>query len=613
MEARPTSGATEAVKDLVAPVVTTRTIDVDDKVYDYWQLWLKGLAYRSQFDGHWEDDRLTYLGHVWKEEEVRGTIRPSTNLTFAAVELRSHLLSEAMGKLEFIPRHPGATGIATLYQRIYDYLRDQSRYRIERFKAIKNICVYGTGWIKFDWDPRQKKVVASALDPQQVVISPGALAVSGSTYVAWCRNIPRAIAYAKWPQLKGKVQSGIFQDVVEIPAPQATSSDTPKLFTVEGGGGGVGVLRKGISVSSMNDDLVSFLQVYYRAVEEADKNVEGWRICNIVNDVIVSDEELMGIDAPPIVAYHLYPDTWGFYRPSMISFIRSIQAAANIRHAQLMDWVDKIVRPTVVKAEESAASLSVDERTGFRVINYKFQGGAPPPTILHPPDPPAALFSMLSLEKELFNDILGNQEIQQGKRPVGVQTGEAMKVLTENANARIRGEAASIAASDIECAWVMLKIARVFMGKQMMRLKMGVVELEQTKQSMQQLGGQMQPAGAGAAFIKTPEQLPPLDEIDVELSTTYLVPRDRSEKGNLMLELFKMNICDAEDLLIELDIPNRGEILQKFKERQQMMQEQAAKAQAMAAGMPSPGGGGQPAPGPGSVDLDQVGIDAMTE
>lgn len=591
--------------------LASRSVSVTPEVAKLWEWFKDDLRDRQKYDSEWERYQNYYLSRHWRSRSKSGSERPASNFTFAAVELRVGLLVESQGKINIIPRRPQSGNDATYLQLLHDAVKDESGFFEARHMAIKNAAIFGVGAVKFDYDVGSGKILAHPVDPRNLVVSPGALDFNGASRIGYFRNIPLAVALQTWPELEGKVQPGVWEDVREIVTePEPGSTDRPvRLFTVSGGPGGVGRSGKVVIVGAGDDKIVTYLQMFVRELDP-ETGRPRWVVYNVVNNVLVGGgAQPLPLNRVPMALYRIYKDTWTLWSPSVVQIIASIQAAANIRHASLLDWLDEIVRPTAIYPKNSGVEISVDPVTGWRTIKYNPSSGGTPPNISRPPDPPAALFEVLRLEQKMFDDILGNQDILQGRRPVGVQTGEAMKVLSENANARIRNEARNIATGDIEAAWIMMEMGAKFLKNRAIKLKREILDSPESLRSLFESGA-IAPSGNFAIGLARDFDY---DDFDIQIDTSFLTPMDRSDRAGQFTFLLQNGFIDLEDYLEGIDMPNRKKMIEKFKQRQEAQTQLEQKKLEIEARKASPDGSGQDmmqgvggeAPASVETDLDE--------
>lgn len=507
------------------------------------------------------------------------------NLTFAATETRTALLVENMGKINVLPRVPSAASSAALHQVLLSYVMDRSRYRRARKRAIKNISVMGTGIVGFGFNADSGDIEAHAIDTRQFFVQPGCLDVEAASFCGTMQHIPLTAALERWPSLSGKVQPGTFVSVEALEPERAreASGSGIRIFTVVGVSG-VGVhtgAGTGARFDIKETERVTHLRLFRRERLSAEDmklipaaavrpSGYGWVLYEVVNNVLVHRSP-WPLRRVPFAVFRAYDDTWAFYAPASIDFCRGLQKSVDLRLAYLLDWLDSVVKPTVVYDEQGGLSWEYNEASKLREIKYRGGPGVAPPRLDRPPDTPQALFTIIQMEWEAFDRQMGNLEILQGQRPIGVQTGEGLKVLTENANARVRSESRSVSEGDYQAAWIMLEMGRHYLGGAMLRYGHEFMP--------EDMGSFASGLPRGFAQIPPDSSVPSLDELDVQLDFSYLSPEDRRGRGQLALELFRLGVYDVDDLLEALDEPNRKRIAAKYRERQN-----AARAAMQASG-----------------------------
>lgn len=600
---------------------------VSREVMELWERAHGAMEDRSRFSGNWEGNIRLYLGNHWQHNQVRGSDRPQLNLTFAASEVRTALLVENMGKIHVLPRRPSASGSATMHQALLSYVMDVSRYQRARKRAIKNVSVMGTGIVEFQYNPIRGIVEARSVDTRQFFVQPGCLDLEDASYCGTVQHIPLSVALERWPELEGRVFPGRFDGMENIDPERLRegSGQGPFRFFTVSGISGVGIhsgsSRRAMRFADPEGEVVTYMRQYRREkvtreeAEESGGRLVAGRHAYFLHEV-VNNIRVRRIPWPlkrvPYAVFRAYDDTWAFYAPASIDFLRGLQKSVDLRLAHLLDWLDAVIKPTLIYDEQGGAVMEYNEQSRTRTLRYRGAPGVQRPVFDRPADVPSALFTIIEMEWQAFDRLMGNIDILQGQRPVGVQTGEGLKVLTENANARIRSESRSLAEGDYQAAWIMLEMARYYMAGEIIRYG--------EEFGAEDMGAAAAGLPPGFAQIPGDYGLMPLDELDLQIDFTHLTPEDRKNRGALAMQLFSMGVYDAEDLLDALDDPGRKRILEKIGQRQQAAaaaarQQQQQQQAAPAASSPE-GGGGAPSPaaagfepGPGFLNM----VDGMVD
>lgn len=554
-----------------------RVEPMDPKVVELWERAWAGMQERERYSGLWERNIKMYLGKHWDVEESGGTERPAMNLAFAATETRTALLAENMGKIKVLPRLPSASESATLHQALLSYVAESSRYQRARKRAIKNISVMGSGVVEFVYLPEWDRIAARCVDTREFFVQPGILDLEDAMYCGTIRHVPLSSALARYPALRGKVFPGRFDRMAEIDPERLRqeSGSGFRFFTVQGVSG-VGIHRgdgsRAVVFEAADNERVTEMHLFQREPDDQHKDRYATYRYVVVNNVLVSRTPWR-LRRVPYAVYRAYDDTWAFYAPASLEFLAGLQKSVDLRLGYLLDWLDGVVQPTLIFDEHSGAVFDYHPKSKMRRIKYKSQPGSAPPHLARPSDPPSALFQIIDLEWNAYDRLMGNMEILQGQRPVGVQTGEGLKVLSENANARIRSESRSVSDGDWTAAWVMLEMARHYLAGKVFRLG--------SAYSGEELGSFALSASSDFAQVPVSSVTASLDDLDLQIDFEFMTPEDRKNRGKLALDLFAAGVYDVDDLLDALDDPNRKKISAKFKRRQQEAK-QAAEQQAAA-------------------------------
>lgn len=196
-------------------------------------------------------------------------------------------------------------------------------------------------------------------------------------------------------------------------------------------------------------------------------------------------------------------------------------------------------------------------------------------------DLPGYVLPFLDRIKNFFNGVSGVTDLSKGVEPGGVTAASAIKDLQSAQQTRLRQKSRQIDAFLQDFG--KLYLSRVFQFYSVPRLVRVSGDQQAEKYfyfHVEKLEGQDEmgnPVTKRMAHITShngsSKQVEIQGDFDVRVSTGSSLPFAKDAKGDMAMDLFKLQVIDDEELLKNLDYPNYEQVLQRVKMQKQQTQQ----------------------------------------
>jgi hypothetical protein len=256
-----------------------------------------------------------------------------------------------------------------------------------------------------------------------------------------------------------------------------------------------------------------------------------------------------------------YVEYWNYFLPGLpygMSELRqlvSIQHQINVRKNQVYDGMNKGVFPRVF----------VDRRAGIDLENLSNVPGEHVPCrdvsgVLFEPAPRMnqATFLLQQNDRKDFETVSGVREVTQGTIPGDIRSGAAIEALQEAADIRLRGKSGSLESTvrDLVRLTILL-IVRFYRHGEHYRWSERMVEMPDGQEIP------LTETDEFKEFMETKKLHPDFFEIEIQAGVN--LPRSRSARRELLLQLFDRKIIDAEYLINHIQIEDKDELRTRMK------------------------------------------------
>jgi hypothetical protein len=535
-------------------------------------------------DQHW--DSSTY-------EEWQST--PTINMVFSAINSILPIITDNRPQISVIPREPEDDAIANVIGKVIEWLWEYCNCDILLPKTMLNALIFGNGFWKIMWDSSARQglgdITVKNIDPTNMFFNPEATSIDDATEMYHVEQMPLSWIRATYPEKADMVKAGVEDGTILVNRPHQPQK-------VKGRGEPVEVRAttgQSYTYPSGSQSNTENAPPQSATVMEAwTRNPETgmWRKTVVANKVLLEDEEVDWIDTPPFIHFVDYPVPWTIWATGEVQHVESLQYEINRRRGMILDILRHCAMPMMVV--DPAAGVDHESIKAKPNLVIPAEGGPAAVGILAPQMDLGGLFGVNDRDKDDFNTVLGNVEINQGKNPTGVEAGVALEILAEAANTRLRLKVRLMESSLRRGGHIFLKfIQKFYTGQRIFRIVGGDSEpatLQQPAQFFsinQPVGMQQPPMGPDGMpqmdpetgqpmqgqplFDETSNQIPQDAEFDIRIGAGSTLPVSKTARFQQAITLFDRGAIDQQELLKSASWPKWEQVLARMQQQQMAM------------------------------------------
>lgn len=549
------------------------------------------------FDGEhlhskWRRFDKIYRSDQWFESVPDDRSTPVLNFTFALIRSLIPRLTENSPEVLVKPRVSASDSeLAEVLGVVLEHIWYTNRMKEEKIiEIVLNILKYGTSIQKVIWNPDSwdgiGEIEYTNIHPINFYPDPRAYTVEGMEYYFIKMAKPMEYFHRRWPD-KG---SYVVPD-----------NDWMQTEGLEGRGRDSGEETATLVEYAFRDKEGNVCIMYYvgdvvldvfggEYDEDYDKNKGGVSVYKHGKFPIVR-----------FVDYQAEKEFWGIGEIEIIDMIQQLVNAYEaqiIDNTRLMGNAQWIVNKTLSGLDETDAYIF--DNTPGRVIFTHNEGVRREPGVSIPPHISNHLEQLIVWMEQ----ILGVNDVVQGRRPVGVRSASGIIALQEAASIRVREKASNMGASIREMSEQAISLVLEFYEEpRIIRLVGNTVPmtldvreiLEERLISMADEAGLLPPVEQ--TFMPGMEEagMPELDEeqraqlmeeikfpeFDVEVKVGPSVPYSQALLYEEAKEFYQLGVIDRKAVLEVTNFPNKEEILARMEEQQAALMEQQAGGERM--------------------------------
>lgn len=583
----------------------------DPELQRIWQQFEEAKQYDRQYKKDWPRFYLIVAGIHWDGRQAEWMSTPVINLTASFITTVTSILTDSRPQIAVIPRQPEQDHIAGVLSSVVEYLWEATDMDTKLPKTMKNALIFGNAFLKVMWDQNLRRgegdIKICEVDPSHIFISPHARSLDDTDYLIHAENLPRGLVDRMYP--------GMLEDVQEGPKDDTLTLKRSVTSQMGQGGGDEGVTnvqttdsstvwsyKGGSKESSVNDgrsDLVTVL-------ERWERDAQG----TVTQTVAINDKILPGFPRPspfqhgklPFVQFVDNPSTWSAWATGEVQEVERLQIEINKRRGHILDILRYTANPMLVVDPASGVDYeSLVARPGLVITA---EGGQAAVAWLSPPNIPSALFEVNNMDKADFDNVLGNVEVIQGRRPEGVEAGVAIELLQEAANVRMRlkvrymenslRKLGELLVGMVQQFYTTERIFRLSGGEALQLEKPLNEEMQQQFIAINQVQGVDPESGEPT---KVNNQIPKIAdaEFDVRIGAGSTLPVSRAVGFQKAITLYSMQLADDVAVWKASGFPRwQEELMRSRMFWQQKMVEQAQMQAALGVGQPGTQAGAEP-------------------
>jgi hypothetical protein len=592
---------------------------------------------RKPYDEKWLDFYKMFRGKQWKDARPSYRHSEVVNLIFRAIQSEVPILTDVLPKPEFVPQEPNDMELARILNDVMaaDWIYNNWAYKFT--EILFEAHIYGTGFGKTGFDADACNGIGSAefesADPFYQYPSPNSKDVNGkkSNYYIEAEPVDLDILKAEYPEKAHYMKA----DVLDISRRDKQQNDqvrykspTDNRSIVDG--------STALDLDARNEVLKVTLWIkdMETVEEEAEKKDEATgevssvfvkklkypagRKIVMASGVLLEDgpmEEWREKKFPFIrlTNYMLPREFWGM---SDVEQLESPQKIFNKLISFNLDIMTMMGNPIWV----------VDSTSGIDTDNLTNRPGL---VVEKEPNSEArreagvsmdsSVMAMIDRVKVWFDDVSGSTDASRGVKPEGVQAASAIEALQDAQQTRLRQKGRFIDAfmQDFGQMWLDIvfefykapRMYRITNDQNVTKYFKFHVDEKPVMQDQPVLDEMGQPA-LGADGAPMMQQVPTGEiqkvalmreqvqgddgkfyegqqqeynlskKFDIKISTGSALPFEKSKIEQQSLNLFDRQILDAEEVLKNINYPNREIVLKRMAEKAAMAAQAEMQAQA---------------------------------
>ena len=546
----------------------------------------------------WKRYAMVYGDQQWDStmhEDWQST--PTINMTFAAVNAILPILTDNKPQIMVVPREPDDDAISDTVAKVIEWIWEARSCDVLLPKTMLNTLLFGNGFWKGFWNPALRKgagdIDVRNIDPTNVFFNPEATNVEDALDVFHVEQMPLEWIYQNYPDRANLVQPGVDDRSILVHRPHmaqkvkahgepvdvwATSDASTAYWKYPGGSASKGL-------PSLKGTATVYEWWHF------DSKISDWVKTVWANqDALLEPPTPQDVETHPIIHFLDYAVAWTIWGTGEVQHVESLQYEINRRRGMLVDILRHNAMPMLVV--DPASGVDHDSIKAKPNLVIPAEGGPSAVGMLVPQMDLAGLFALNDRDKQDFNDILGNVDIIQGKRPVGVEAGVALEILSESANTRLRLKVRLMEASLRRAGHILLKLMQKhYTTSRVFRIVGSESGPDGGPQAPEFLTIN-KPVGANPdgtpVYDETSNFIPPDAEFDVRIGAGSTLPVSKTARFQQAITLFDRDAIDQQELLRAANWPKWEEVLRRTQ-LQKMLALQAQQGVAPEGVPPIPG------------------------
>lgn len=572
----------------------------------------KNYKYTQSNPRDWRRFAMIYNDQHWDGTQEAWQSTPTINLTFAAINAILPIITDSRPQIAVVPREPDDAQIADVIRSVVEWLWEKNNCDVILPKTMLNTLIFGNGFWKLMWDGSQRNGLGDIkvlnVDPTHIFVNAEATSFDDIEEVYHVEQIPLKLLKRMYPD-QPMPKPGVLDGTVLIHRPnlaQGKSNARGSVDVATTSGSDVYTFPSG-STSKTADAPKNTVTVIERWM--IDEETGRWRKTVIAMSQLMEDGIQADVETPPFVQFVDYPTAWGFWATGEVQHVENLQYEINKRRGMILDTLRFCSQPMLVADPSSGVDIdTIEARPG---VIIPAEGGPSAVGWLAPQMDLAGLFGVQDRDKQDFNDILGNVDVIQGKRPVGIEAAAAIEALAESANTRLRLKVRLMESSLRRAGDIMVKlIQKHYTTPRLFRIigrdfytNGGSASGQAMPAASSEFIGINQPNGMDeSGQMQFQNQIPPDAEFDIKIGAGSTLPVSRTARFQQAITLYDRGCIDRQEVLKHAAWPRWEEV-----EARMAQAEQAQQQMEMQMGGGGGGGGGQmPGANPAAAIPDDV-------
>jgi hypothetical protein len=565
----------------------------------------KWKSHREQYSKNWMEYYKFFRGAQWDSQRPSWKSSEVVNLIWSAIQSQIPLQTDVRPKFSFLPQEPSDMLFASILEKIADSEWEKYNWLRVVFEVILDGYIYGTGFSSMNYDPDIDYGIGAAVykseDPFYCYPDPDCNDINDSISRGfwYVRPMTTSRLKSKYPKFANKIKGDVIDFIGKQRADVKSSGTYAENNTDKN-------MPEYMSYSATYDCKIEKTLVFEgflkpSDMEEIEEDVEGengetkkqytikkkhpeGRHVVIANGLLLLDEEMPYEDGLiPFSRYNNYILSREFFGVSEIEQLKPSQVVFNKILSFALDSMALMGNPIWISDDPQLDISNLTNKPGLVVPK------SPGSTVTREMGVPLNPGFMQILDRLVgwFNDQAGQSEFSRGNTEGAVTAASAIEQLISASRTRIRQRQRNLDeylktvgrqyANRVFEFYSVPKIYRITNddGSKMF-MKMSIenqegengeaVRIAKVTPYNESKTGEILPGRQETLIIK--------GNFDIRVKTGSDLPFEATDKERKALALFDRGIIDEEEVLDQINMPNKEKILQRLAERQQMLAQQ---------------------------------------
>lgn len=560
--------------------------------------------HRSKYDYNWLHYYKMWRGDQWDGIKMpKHRQRECINMIWQTVQANMPLQTDARPRIQFVAEEPSDIEFANVLNEVMEADWERGNWLVPLSEIILDGYIYGTGYGSLVYDQEADFGMGSAQfeseDPFYLYPDNEAREINDNRSKIFIKAEPVDTDSLKreFPEFEDKIKSDIDSDIQssktslnDYTARTSNSDrDMPDVSFLTGKQ--KTTPRTMLITAWMKPDETEEVES-----EEIGENGEiqnkviikkvypFGRVIKIANGLKIFEGTLTESGRFPFMKYVNYMLPREFFGVSEVEQLESPQRVFNKILNAAIEIMNLMGNPIwVISTDSGIDPNKLINRTGLVV--EKEPGSEVRRE--HGIELNATIFPLLDRLESWFDKIGGNQEVSRGQAPASITASSAIEQLMDAARTRIKQKQRNLDAMvrDMGRQYVDIVLenytkSRVFRvtndqtGTKYFKFRVDKVLVDGKTQLVGKIRNYIQNDGESIAMSDEEKEFFISGRFDVKVNTGTSLPFAVADKENKSFALFDRGIIDEEEVLNNIEYPNKEQVIQKLMERKAAMQQQ---------------------------------------
>lgn len=560
--------------------------------------------HRSKYDYNWLHYYKMWRGDQWDGIKMpKHRQRECINMIWQTIQANMPLQTDARPRIQFVAEEPSDIEFANVLNEVMEADWERGNWLVPLSEIILDGYIYGTGYGSLVYDAEADFGMGSAQfeseDPFYLYPDNEAREINDNRSKIFIKAEPVDTDSLKreFPEFEDKIKSDIDSDIqsskTSLNDYTARSSnadrDMPDISFLTGKQ--KTTPRTMLITAWMKPDETEEVET-----EEVDESGEistkviikkvypFGRVIKIANGIKIFEGTLTESGRFPFMKYVNYMLPREFFGVSEVEQLESPQRVFNKILNAAIEIMNLMGNPIwVISTDSGIDPNKLINRTGLVV--EKEPGSEARRE--HGVELNATIFPLLDRLESWFDKIGGNQEVSRGQAPASITASSAIEQLMDAARNRIKQKQRNLDAMVREMGRQYIDIvlenytkSRVFRvtndqtGTKYFKFRVDKVLVDGKTQLVGKIRNYVQNDGESIAMSDQEQEFFISGRFDVKVNTGTSLPFAVADKETKSFSLFDRGIIDEEEVLNNIEYPNKEQVIQKLMERKAAMQQQ---------------------------------------